>query len=202
MHLAKFAPKLTLFPTNPSASHAGGERGKSTRARTDLGSQNYRRSEKNHKQNQSQKRTPFAPARPESSEPETPETAKKSARLPSPPRQRPSISRIARATEDGAAESNARRPPGSTERRTARARRGLPDRVGAGSASASAPESLSPLPPTPARGGRIEEEEEREREGGWWRKAGNGDGGRRDATRRRIEKEDTLITHKKIAGQQ
>lgn len=111
MHLAKFAPKLTLFPTNPSASHAGGERGKSTRARTDLGSQNYRRSEKNHKQNQSQKRTPFAPARPESSEPETPETAKKSARLPSPPRQRPSISRIARATEDAAAESNARPDP-------------------------------------------------------------------------------------------
>lgn len=179
MHLAKFAPKLTLFPTNPS--HAGG---KPTRARTDLGSQNYRRSGKNHKQNQSQKRTPFAPARPESSEPETPETAKKSARLPGPPRQRPSISRIARATEDAAAESNARRPPGSTERRTARARRGLPDRVGAGSASASAPESLSPLPPpTPARGGRIEEEEEeRERGGGgwWWKWRGRKEG--RDAT--------------------
>lgn len=101
MHLAKFAPKLTLFPTNPSASHAGG---KPTRARTDLGSQNYRRSGK-------KSQTKSIPEESEPSEPETPETAKKSARLPSPPRQRPSISRIARATEDAAAESNARPDP-------------------------------------------------------------------------------------------
>lgn len=79
-----------------------------------------------------------------------------------------------------------KRPTGSTERRTARARRGLPDRVGAGSASASAPESLSPLPPpTPARGGRIEEEEERER-GGVVAEMEREEGGtRRDAGERR-----------------
>lgn len=180
MHLAKFAPKLTLFPTNPS--HAGG---KPTRARTDLGSQNYRRSGKNHKQNQSQKRTPFAPARPESSEPETPETAKKSARLPGPPRP-PAPLDLTDRQGYGRRRCGIKRPTGSTERRTARARRGLPDRVGAGSASASAPESLSPLPPpTPARGGRIEEEEERER-GGVVAEMEREEGGtRRDAGERR-----------------
>lgn len=195
MHLAKFAPKLTLFPTNPS--HAGG---KSTRARTDLGSQNYRRSGKNHKQNQSQKRTPFAPARPESSEPETPETAKKSARLPGPPRQRPSISRIARATEDAAAESNARPDP----RRGAQREHEEDYRI----VSARGPRRrrrrkacpLSLLQLQRGEGG-LKKKKKREREGAGGG-GGNGEGGRRDATRRRREKEDTLITHKKIAGQQ
>lgn len=195
MHLAKFAPKLTLFPTNPS--HAGG---KPTRARTDLGSQNYRRSGKNHKQNQSQKRTPFAPARPESSEPETPETAKKSARLPGPPRQRPSISRIARATEDAAAESNARPDP----RRGAQREHGEDYRI----VSAPGPRRrrrrkacpLSLLQLQRGEGG-LKKKKKREREGAGGG-GGNGEGGRRDATRRRREKEDTLITHKKIAGQQ
>jgi hypothetical protein len=172
MHLAKFAPKLTLFPTNPS--HAGG---KPTRARTDLGSQNYRRSGKNHKQNQSQKRTPFAPARPESSEPETPETAKKSARLPGPPRQRPSISRIARATEDAAAESNARPDP----RRGAQREHGEDYRI----VSAPGPRRrrrrkacpLSLLQLRRGEGGL--KKKKREREGGWWRR-GRKEG--RDAT--------------------
>lgn len=173
MHLAKFAPKLTLFPTNPS--HAGG---KPTRARTDLGSQNYRRSGKNHKQNQSQKRTPFAPARPESSEPETPETAKKSARLPGPPRQRPSISRIARATEDAAAESNARPDP----RRGAQREHGEDYRI----VSAPGPRRrrkaspLSLLQLQRGEGGLKKKKRERERGGG-----GNGEGRRkegRDAT--------------------
>lgn len=49
--------------------------------------------------------------------------------------------------------------------------------------------------------GGLKKKKKREREGAGGG-GGNGEGGRRDATRRRREKEDTLITHKKIAGQQ
>lgn len=173
MHLAKFAPKLTLFP------HQSISRG----WKIDTSKNGPWKPKLPPFGKKSQ--TKSIPEESEPSEPETPETAKKSARLPSPPRQRPSISRIARATEDAAAESNARPDP----RRGAQREHEEDYRI----VSAPGPRRrrrrkacpLSLLQLQRGEGGLKKKKRERER--GWWRKwRGKEEGGtRRDAGERR-----------------